>query len=111
MRDIPMHYFWMSLLVMAGVTYLIRAVPFTLCRKKVENRFVKSFLAYVPYAVLGAMTFPAVLYATSTPVSAAVGLLVALGMAFWGKQLLPVALASTAAVLLSETLMRLLHWL
>ena len=48
MRDIPMHYFWMSLLVMAGVTYLIRAVPFTLCRKKVENRFVKSFLAYVP---------------------------------------------------------------
>lgn len=53
MRDIPMHYFWMSLLVMAGVTYLIRAVPFTLCRKKVENRFVKSFLAYVPYAVLG----------------------------------------------------------
>ena len=41
MRDIPMHYFWMSLLVMAGVTYLIRAVPFTLCRKKVENRFVK----------------------------------------------------------------------
>ena len=45
MRDIPMHYFWMSLLVMAGVTYLIRAVPFTLCRKKVENRFVKSFLA------------------------------------------------------------------
>ena len=56
MRDIPMHYFWMSLLVMAGVTYLIRAVPFTLCRKKVgENRFVKSFLAYVPYAVLGAI--------------------------------------------------------
>ena len=62
MRDIPMHYFWMSLLVMAGVTYLIRAVPFTLCRKKVENRFVKSFLAYVPYAVLGAMTFPAIIY-------------------------------------------------
>ena len=62
MRDIPMHYFWMSLLVMAGVTYLIRSVPFKLCRKKVENRFVKSFLAYVPYAVLGAMTFPAIIY-------------------------------------------------
>ena len=91
MRDIPMHYFWMSLLVMAGVTYLIRAVPFTLCRKKVENRFVKSFLAYVPYAVLGAMTFPAIIYSADK---------IAAGVAYRRRSLLTVALAACAAAFL-----------
>ena len=100
MRDIPMHYFWMSLLVMAGVTYLIRAVPFTLCRKKVENRFVKSFLAYVPYAVLGAMTIPDVLYSTGDMRTAAVGFVVALIMAYRRRSLLTVALAACAAAFL-----------
>ena len=94
MRDIPMHYFWMSLLVMAGVTYLIRAVPFTLCRKKVENRFVKSFLAYVPYAVLGAMTFPAIIY-SADKIAAGVA-----GMAYRRRSLLTVALAACAAAFL-----------
>ena len=96
MRDIPMHYFWMSLLVMAGVTYLIRAVPFTLCRKKVENRFVKSFLAYVPYAVLGAMTFPAIIYSAA----GVAGTVVALIMAYRRRSLLTVALAACAAAFL-----------
>lgn len=104
-------YWIAAIAVMALVTYVPRVLPLTLVRRRIESPFLRSFLYYMPFAVLGAMTFPAVLYATSTPVSAAVGLLVALGMAFWGKQLLPVALASTAAVLLSETLMRLLHWL
>ena len=102
MRDIPMHYFWMSLLVMAGVTYLIRAVPFTLCRKKVENRFVKSFLAYVPYAVLGAMTFPGefqVVVAVNIAAGVA-GTVVALIMAYRRRSLLTVALAACAAAFL-----------
>lgn len=99
MRDIPMHYFWMSLLVMAGVTYLIRAVPFTLCRKKVENRFVKSFLAYVPYAVLGAMTFPAIIYSADKIAAGVAGTVVVI-MAYRRRSLLTVALAACAAAFL-----------
>ena len=100
MRDIPMHYFWMSLFVMAGVTYLIRAVPFTLCRKKVENRFVKSFLAYVPYAGLGAMTFPAIIYSADKIAAGVAGTVVALIMAYRRRSLLTVALAACAAAFL-----------
>ena len=52
--------FFLYLLVMAGVTYLIRMLPLVLCRKKIENRFIRSFLYYIPYAVLSAMTIPAI---------------------------------------------------
>ena len=89
-----------SRLVMAGVTYLIRAVPFTLCRKKVENRFVKSFLAYVPYAVLGAMTFPAIIYSADKIAAGVAGTVVALIMAYRRRSLLTVALAACAAAFL-----------
>ena len=65
--------------VMAGVTYLIRMIPFTLFRKKITNRFLLSFFAYVPYAVLGAMTFPWIFYSTDSFISAAVGCAAALG--------------------------------
>ena len=88
MRDIPMHYFWMSLLVMAGVTYLIRAVPFTLCLKKVETRFVKSFLAYVPYAVLGAMTFTANIYSAYKIAAGVAGTVEELIIAYRRRRLL-----------------------
>ena len=54
--------FFIYLAVMAGVTYLIRAIPFVLCKGEVKNVFIRSFLTYVPYAVLGAMTFPAILF-------------------------------------------------
>ncbi len=64
------------LLVMAGVTYLVRVVPFVLVNKKIENRFLNSFLYYIPYTVLAAMTFPAILYATDHMISAVAGLLV-----------------------------------
>jgi len=56
--------FFTYLAVMAGSTYLIRAIPFALINKKIENQFIKSFLHYIPFAVLSAMTFPAILYAT-----------------------------------------------
>ena len=62
------------LLVMAGVTYLIRALPFVLVNKKIENRFLNSFLYYIPYTVLAAMTFPAILYGTNHMISAIAGL-------------------------------------
>ena len=70
--------------VMAGVTYLVRMIPFALIRVKVKSRFVNSVLYYLPYAVLSAMTFPAIFYATGNTLTAAAGTLVALVMAFFG---------------------------
>lgn len=94
--------FWMYLLVMFGVTYLIRVFPFVIFRKKIENKYIRAFLAYIPYTVLGAMTFPAVFYATGSFVSAAVGVMAALGLAYRGKGLFTVAIcASLAAFLIS----------
>ena len=82
------------LLVMAGVTYLIRMLPLTIFRKEIKSTFVKSFLHYVPFAVLGAMTIPDVLYSTGDMRTAAVGLVVAVFLAWKGKSLLTVALAA-----------------
>lgn len=93
------------LLVMAGVTYLIRVVPFTIINKKIENRFINSFLYYIPYSVLTAMTFPAILYATGNMTSAVAGLVVAVFLAFRRKSLLIVAVGACAAVLATELLM------
>lgn len=92
------------LLVMALVTYLVRAIPFVVFRKKIKNKFFKSFLAYVPYAVLGAMTFPAIFSSTGSVISAAVGCVVAVFLAFKEKSLLTVALSACGAVLLVELL-------
>lgn len=95
-------------LVMAGVTYLIRMVPLLLIRRPIHNRFIKSFLYYVPYAVLGAMTFPAILYSTSDIRSAAVGLIVSVILAFFGKGLLTVAVSACVTVYAVEWLLQLL---
>lgn len=92
------------LLVMALVTYLVRTIPFVVFRKKITNRFFKSFLAYVPYAVLGAMTFPAIFTSTGSVLSAATGCLVAVFLAFREKSLLTVALSACGAVLVVELL-------
>ncbi|MBE6647947.1 MAG: AzlD domain-containing protein [Ruminococcaceae bacterium] len=86
--------FFLYVLVMAIVTYLIRMLPFTLVRKKITNIYVKSFLHYVPYAVLGAMTFPVAFYSTGNIYTAMAGLVVALILAFLNRSLLTVAVAS-----------------
>lgn len=96
-----------SILIMAGVTYLVRMLPLAIFKKKITNRFVRSFLAYVPYAVLAAMTFPAILYSTGSVPSAAAGLLAALVLAYCGKGLLTVALGSAAVVFVAQQLLRL----
>ena len=93
------------LLVMAGVTYLIRVIPFVLINKKIENRFLNSFLYYIPYTVLSAMTFPAILYATGNMPSAIMGLLAAILIAYKGKGLLTVAVGACLAVFVTEILM------
>lgn len=96
------------LLVAAGVTYLVRMLPMVLMKKKIENRFLLSFLYYIPYAVLTVMTVPAIFYATSSPVSAAVGCGVAFLFAFLNKGLLKVAAYSCAAVLVTELILHLI---
>ena len=95
---------YIYILVMAVTTYLIRAIPLILMKKPIKNRFLRSFLHYVPTACLTAMTFPAILYATENWISGAAGLVVGVVLAFKKQSLLVVALASCAAVFLSELL-------
>lgn len=96
---------YIYILVMALVTYLIRAIPLTVFRKKIENRYVQSFLYYVPYTCLTAMTFPAILYATESVWSALAGVAVAVVLAFYNRSLVTVAAFACAAVFIVEQLM------
>ena len=90
---------------MALTTYLIRMLPMTIFRKPIRSRFLRSFLHYVPYACLTAMTFPAILFDTAYILSGAAALIVAIILAYRGKSLLTVSLASCAAVFISERIM------
>ena len=94
--------------VMAGVTYLIRMLPLVFLRRQITSNFVKSFLYYVPYVCLAAMTFPAILFATESVLSGAAGLVVALFFAYRRKSLLFVAAAACLAVFVAERLLVLL---
>ncbi len=96
------------MLVMAGVTYLIRILPFTLLRRPVRAPFLRSLLAYIPYGVLSAMAFPAILYSTGSIPSALVGTAAALILAFFRRSLLVVALGACAAALAVACLMALI---
>lgn len=91
--------------VMAGVTYLIRMLPFTLFRKEITSPFVKSLLYYLPYAVLSAMTIPAIFYSTGNMTTAAVGTVVAVGLAYCKCPLIVVALSAAASALLTGFLL------
>lgn len=90
---------------MALTTYLVRVIPLTVFRKPIKSRFLKSFLHYVPYACLTAMTFPAILTSTATILSGAVALVVAVWLAYRGRSLLTVSLAASAAVMVTEFLL------
>lgn len=98
-----------AVLLMAVGTYITRVLPLAFFRSRLKSRFLRSFLYYVPYAVLGAMTFPAILYSTGNLYTACIGMVVALVMAFFEKGLLQVALSAITAVYLSEWLVRLLQ--
>ena len=93
---------------MALTTYLIRMLPLTLLRKPIRSLFVRSFLHYVPYACLTAMTFPAILTSTASLISGASALVVAVILALRKKPLIVVAVAASAAVLITEFLLKLL---
>lgn len=80
--------------VMAAVTYLIRLTPMVVFRKKIKNRWIQSFLYYVPYVVLSAMTVPAVFSSTGSVFSAAAGFIVAVILAYFKRGLLTVAVGA-----------------
>ena len=89
------------ILIMAGVTYLIRMIPFTLFRKEIKSTYIKSLLYYLPYAVLSAMTIPAIFYSTGNLTTAIVGTVVAVIVAFLDKPLIVVALSAAASALVT----------
>lgn len=89
--------FFPLLLVSVLVTYLIRAVPFVMFRRKIKSRRVQAFFNYIPYSVLSAMTFPAILYSTDNIYAAAAGFAVALLLAYRNKSLLTVAVGTCLA--------------
>ena len=93
---------YLYILVMAGVTYLIRVLPLTLIRKEIKNTYIRSFLYYVPYVTLSVMTFPAILTATASVWSAVTSLVIAIFLAYKGKSLFIVSLAACTAVFLTE---------
>lgn len=92
------HNNYLYIAVMALVSYAIRILPLTLIRKPIRNRFIQSFLYYVPYVTLAVMTFPAILQATQSPVAGGVALVVGILLAWCGAGLFPVSVACCAVV-------------
>lgn len=84
------------------VSYLIRVLPLTLIRKPIKNKFLKSFLYYVPYVTLSVMTFPAIIQATETPIAGTAALLVGIVLSLFGAELLPVASVCCVIVFIVE---------
>ncbi len=102
----PNGKFLVYLLAMAGVTYLVRMIPMVLIKEKIKNRFILSFLHYIPYTVLSVMTVPACFYATGNPLSAVIGFGVAVVAAFFERSLIQVAVLSCVGVLVAEFVMK-----
>ncbi len=97
--------FFIYLMIVVVSTYLIRVIPFSLIKKKITNKYINSFLYYIPYTVLAAMIFPAALYATGSIFSAIGGLVVALFLAIKEKSLIIVAIATSLTALVIELFM------
>lgn len=96
------HSIYIYLLIMAGVTYAIRVLPLTLIRKQIKNRFLQSFLYYVPYVTLSVMTFPAILDATQSPIAGAAALVIGIAAAWMNAGLFPVSVICCAVVFVLE---------
>lgn len=95
-----MTYLLISIAIMAGITYLIRAIPITLFQREIKSVWVRSFLFYIPYAVLAALTFPAVFYATGNEAASIAGTVAALVLAFFDRGLIVVAVGAVVSALL-----------
>ena len=99
---------YLYILVAAGVSFLIRTLPLTLIRRQITNRFLRSFLYYVPYATLAVMTFPAIVEAAQHPLAGVAALVVGVVLAWLGAGLFPVAVSCCLTVFAAEFLLRLL---
>ena len=86
------------ILIMAIVTYIPRVLPISLMTKEIKSRFIKSFLYYMPFAVLGSMTFPAILYSTGNIYTGIIGTVVGVSLAYFNQSLVKVAIASVSVV-------------
>lgn len=93
---------YIYILVCAGVSFLIRELPLTLIRRPIKNRFLRSFLFYVPYVTLAVMTFPAIINATQSPIAGAAALVVGIAAAWFGASLFQVSVSCCAVVLVLE---------
>ena len=93
---------YIYILIMASVSFLIRVLPLTLIRKPITNRFLKSFLYYVPYATLAVITFPAIIQATQSPLAGAAALVIGIILAWMNAGLFPVAVTCCMVVLILE---------
>ena len=96
------HNIFIYILIMAVVSYAIRVLPLTLIRKQIKNRFIQSFLYYVPYVTLSVMTFPAIIKATQSPLSGAIALAVGIAAAWFGASLFKVAVSCCSVVFIVE---------
>ena len=97
-------YILSCIIIMALVTYIIRATPMVIFRKKIKNKWIQSFLYYVPYVVLAAMTFPAVFFSTGSQISAVAGCIVAVVLAYFKRGLLTVAVGAALAAFVVQIL-------
>lgn len=93
---------YIYILIMAGVSFLIRALPMTIFRKQIKSKFIQSFLYYVPYVTLSVMTFPAIVNATQSPISGVAALIVGILAAWFGADLFKTAVVCCGAVFLLE---------
>ena len=96
---------WIYIAVMSAVSFAIRVLPLTLIRRQIENRFLRSFLYYVPYVTLAVMTFPAIVEATQVPLAGALALGVGVALAWLGAGLFPVSVVCCVVVFAAELLL------
>lgn len=96
------HSIYVYILLMAAVSLCIRVLPLTLIRKQIKNRFLQSFLYYVPYVTLAVMTFPAIMDATQSPIAGAAALLAGMIAAWLGAGLFPVSMLCCLVVFFLE---------
>ena len=99
---------YIYILVMSGVTYLIRLLPLLLFNREIKNIYIKSFLYYVPYVTLAVMIFPGILYATGNRGSALIGFLTALILSYRGNNLFRVSLCACFSVFIVELVQKII---
>ena len=97
-----MNNIYVYILLMALVTFIIRVLPLTLIRKPIRNRFIRSFLYYVPYITLSVMTFPAIIEATASPLSGAVALILGIIAAYKGMDMFKVTVICCMSVIITS---------